>query len=41
MPSNVTCTGSSNGQSNLCAVKISNKNENGPFGAVMIVQMSS
>ncbi|PCG94258.1 Protein of unknown function DUF3129 [Penicillium occitanis (nom. inval.)] len=41
IPSSVTCSGTANGQSNLCAVKISNKNENGPFGAVMIVQMPS
>lgn len=41
IPSGVTCSGTANGQSNLCAVKISNNNENGPFGAVMIVQQSS
>ncbi|KAK6216271.1 18S rRNA (guanine1575-N7)-methyltransferase [Pestalotiopsis sp. IQ-011] len=40
MPAGTTCTGTYNGMSNLCAVKISNNNENGPFGAVMIVQMS-
>lgn len=40
MPAGTTCTGTSNGMSNLCAVKISNNNENGPFGSVMIVQMA-
>ncbi|KAF3022586.1 hypothetical protein E8E14_013438 [Neopestalotiopsis sp. 37M] len=41
MPAGTTCTGTYNGMSGLCAVKISNNNENGPFGAVMIVQMSN
>jgi hypothetical protein len=41
IPSNVTCSGTYNGMSNLCAVKISNNNENGPFGSVLIVQQSS
>jgi hypothetical protein len=41
IPSGTTCSGKANGQSNLCAVKISNNNENGPFGAVLVVQMSS
>ncbi|KAH8660496.1 hypothetical protein BX600DRAFT_57191 [Xylariales sp. PMI_506] len=40
MPAGTTCTGTANGLSNLCAVKISNNNENGPFGAVLIVQMA-
>jgi len=41
IPSGTSCTGTLNGQSNVCLVKISNNNANGPFGGVIAVQMSS
>lgn len=41
IPSNTTCTGSQGGYDNLCIVKISNNNENGPFGSVLFVQLSN
>ncbi|KAI1324050.1 hypothetical protein F5Y16DRAFT_402808 [Xylariaceae sp. FL0255] len=41
IPSGIKCTGTANGQSNLCAVKVSNNNENGPFGSVLIIQQTS
>jgi len=41
IPSGTSCTGTISGQSNLCLVKISNNNANGPFGGVFAVQMSN
>ncbi|OKL58668.1 hypothetical protein UA08_06338 [Talaromyces atroroseus] len=39
IPSGTSCTGTINGISNLCLVKVSNNNDNGPFGSVFAVQM--
>lgn len=39
IPAGTTCSGTINGQSNLCLVKISNNNAAGPFGGVFAVQM--
>ncbi|CAN8095884.1 unnamed protein product [Discula destructiva] len=39
IPAGTTCTGTIGDQSNLCLVKISNNNANGPFGGVFAVQM--
>ncbi|KAL1850528.1 hypothetical protein Plec18167_002361 [Paecilomyces lecythidis] len=41
IPAGTSCTGTINGISNLCLVKVSNNNENGPFGGVFAVQMSN
>jgi len=41
IPSGTSCTGTINGESGLCLVKISNNNANGPFGGVFAVQMSN
>lgn len=40
IPAGTSCTGTVNGMSNLCLVKLSNNNANGPFGGVAFVQMS-
>lgn len=40
VPAGTTCTGTINGFTNLCLVKVSNNNDNGPFGSVLVVQMS-
>lgn len=39
IPADTTCTGTINGMSGLCLVKVSNNNANGPFGGVVVVQM--
>lgn len=39
IPAGTSCTGTMNGMSNLCMVKISNNNPAGPFGGVFAVQM--
>lgn len=39
IPAGTTCTGTIGDQSNLCLVKMSNNNANGPFGGVYAVQM--
>ncbi|ROV93619.1 hypothetical protein VMCG_08085 [Cytospora schulzeri] len=39
IPAGTSCTGTINGESNLCLVKISNNNDAGPFGGVFAVQM--
>lgn len=41
IPAGTTCTGSINGLSNLCLVKVSNNNKAGPFGGVFYVQQSN
>lgn len=41
IPEGTSCTGTISGQSNLCLVKVSNNNANGPFGGVFAVQMSN
>lgn len=41
IPSGTTCSGSIEGQSNVCLVKIANKNDNGPFGGVVAIQMAA
>lgn len=41
IPAGTQCTGTINGISGLCLVKVSNNNENGPFGGVVVVQMSN
>lgn len=41
VPSGTTCTGTLNGQSNVCLVKIANNNNNGPFGGNIAIQMAS
>lgn len=40
IPAGTTCTGTINGVTNLCLVKMSNNNANGPFGGVVAVQMA-
>ncbi|KUI71085.1 hypothetical protein VM1G_07072 [Cytospora mali] len=40
IPAGTSCSGTINGISNLCLVKISNNNDDGPFGGVFAVQMS-
>lgn len=40
MPEGTSCNGTVNGMSNLCLVKLSNNNANGPFGGVTFVQMT-
>lgn len=39
IPAGTECTGTIGDQSNLCLVKMSNNNNNGPFGGVFAVQM--
>ncbi|KAH8897241.1 hypothetical protein GQ53DRAFT_887496 [Thozetella sp. PMI_491] len=39
IPAGTSCTGTINGISNLCLVKVTNNNNNGPFGGVFAVQM--
>lgn len=39
IPAGTSCTGTIGDQSNLCLVKMSNNNANGPFGGVYAVQM--
>ena len=39
IPAGTSCTGTIGDQSNLCLVKMSNNNANGPFGGVFAVQM--
>ncbi|KAJ9148996.1 Cell surface protein [Pleurostoma richardsiae] len=41
IPAGTSCNGTINGISNLCLVKVSNNNANGPFGGVFAVQMST
>lgn len=41
IPAGTSCTGTINGQSSLCLVKVSNNNDNGPFGGVFAVQMAN
>ncbi|RDW77822.1 cell surface protein [Coleophoma cylindrospora] len=41
MPAGTTCTGTINGLSNVCQVKVSNNNANGPFGGTFLVQMGN
>ncbi len=41
IPAGTSCTGTINGESNLCLVKVSNNNAAGPFGGVFAVQMSN
>ncbi|KUJ15177.1 cell surface protein [Mollisia scopiformis] len=41
VPAGTSCTGTVNGISNLCQVKVSNNNANGPFGGTFLVQMGS
>lgn len=41
IPAGVTCTGTVNGISNLCQIKVSNNNQNGPFGGTYLVQQQS
>ncbi|QKX61951.1 uncharacterized protein TRUGW13939_09107 [Talaromyces rugulosus] len=41
IPSGTSCSGTVNGLKNVCLVKVSNNNENGPFGGVFAVQMPS
>ena len=39
IPAGTSCTGTISGQSNVCLIKVSNNNEDGPFGGVFAVQM--
>lgn len=41
IPAGTTCTGTINGMTGLCLVKVSNNNADGPFGGVVVVQMSN
>lgn len=41
VPAGTTCSGSIEGQDNVCLVKIANENDNGPFGGVVAIQMAS
>ncbi|KAH8689093.1 cell surface protein [Talaromyces proteolyticus] len=41
IPAGTSCTGTINGISNLCLVKVSNNNKAGPFGGVFAVQMGA
>lgn len=41
IPAGTQCTGTINGMTGLCLVKVSNNNANGPFGGVIAVQMSN
>lgn len=40
LPAGTQCSGTINGISGLCLIKVSNNNDNGPFGGVFVVQMS-
>jgi hypothetical protein len=40
VPAGTTCNGNIGGQSNVCLVKIANKNGAGPFGGVVAIQMA-
>lgn len=40
VPAGTTCTGTVNGVSNVCLVKIANSNKAGPFGGVVAIQMA-
>ncbi|KAH8676199.1 hypothetical protein BX600DRAFT_196883 [Xylariales sp. PMI_506] len=40
VPAGTTCTGTVNGISNVCLVKIANSNPAGPFGGVIAIQMA-
>jgi hypothetical protein len=40
VPANTTCTGTINGVSNVCLVKIANSNRAGPFGGVVAIQIA-
>lgn len=40
IPAGTTCSGTIEGQSNVCLVKIANENDNGPFGGVVAIQMA-
>lgn len=40
IPAGMTCNGTIGDQTDLCLVKMSNNNKNGPFGGVMVVQMA-
>ncbi|KAK7731027.1 hypothetical protein SLS53_008898 [Cytospora paraplurivora] len=40
VPSGTTCSGTIEGQSNVCLVKIANENDNGPFGGVVAIQIA-
>ncbi|PSR82276.1 hypothetical protein BD289DRAFT_371464 [Coniella lustricola] len=40
VPAGTTCTGTINGQSNVCLVKMANNNNNGPFGGNIAIQMA-
>ncbi|KAL1854808.1 hypothetical protein Daus18300_011324 [Diaporthe australafricana] len=40
VPAGTTCTGTVGAQSNVCLVKIANKNGAGPFGGVVAIQMA-
>ncbi|KAF3771331.1 hypothetical protein M406DRAFT_354816 [Cryphonectria parasitica EP155] len=39
IPAGTVCSGTINGMTGLCLVKVSNNNANGPFGGVVVVQM--
>ncbi|KAF3769342.1 hypothetical protein M406DRAFT_321257 [Cryphonectria parasitica EP155] len=41
VPAGTTCTGTINGQSNVCLVKLANNNKNGPFGGNVAIQMTT
>jgi len=40
VPAGTSCTGTANGVSNVCLVKIANSNPAGPFGGVIAIQMA-
>ncbi|KAI3390669.1 hypothetical protein diail_8893 [Diaporthe ilicicola] len=40
VPAGTTCSGTAGDQSNVCLVKIANKNGAGPFGGVIAIQMA-
>ncbi|KAH8893845.1 hypothetical protein GQ53DRAFT_100168 [Thozetella sp. PMI_491] len=40
VPAGTTCSGTVNGVSNVCLVKIANSNPAGPFGGVIAIQMA-
>ncbi|KUI57856.1 hypothetical protein VP1G_05183 [Cytospora mali] len=40
VPAGTTCSGTIEGQENVCLVKIANENDNGPFGGVVAIQMA-
>jgi len=41
IPAGTTCTGTINGMSNVCLIKVSNNNAAGPFGGVFFVQQGA